>query len=374
MTRVVYLFTSLGSASHDQVAWSAKDKSNNASALSMKTEGFTYMWNKLIENKVVDEVLSVVESNRGPGSIFLGKNHTCLVIPHINQLKPLLRDNDIIVARGGFRPWPPLLKEMNDTGHWVLFYRAASNRAGWPYWDIVLDDLIDHHLCEVGQPRLHFQFNKPVPPELFFYRPEVPKKYDILINASHIHDKKGQWRAINAAIAYQKAFKENLSICLPGGWYKGTETNQIQKRIKDYGLNVAIPGMVSRLELSKLFAQSKLYIHLGGAGQNDRGALEAMACGVPVILANTQFHAPFLYKDPKFSALVKDPNNFRDVAETIRKCLKGWWHPQRASDTADYYRWANGVYEVVLPQMTKLLEYCMTHPVNRAKIMEMYGL
>jgi len=371
MARIVYIYTSLGNSPTPHWPWDIEKASTNPNARNLPDEGFFYMWNRLIEKKVIDSCLSVVESSKGSGQICYSDKHLCVVMPHIDHLHELLRDGDIIVPRGGFRPWPPFLEKMNKQKRGVLFYRAATHRLKWPYWDVVLDDLLDKPV-RFGE-RLHFPFNKPIVPNLFPFRPEVKRDFDLIINASHIHDKKGQWKAINALIAYRQKFGKHLRACLPGGFYGGVETRQIQNKVRQHGLDVSIPGMVPRAALSHLFSRSKIYIHLGVAGQNDRGVMEAMSSGCPVILANTQFHAPFQYKDPRYCKVTANQHDAFVVAQEIHEMLEKWT-PEWAEATAKYYQSENGVENVVLPKMEKLLNYCIRHPVDREAILKEYGV
>lgn len=358
--RIVYLFSSIHNAGVD-APWSIRSQSKNDLALFLMTEGWHLLWQKLIERGAISGCLCVVESNRSPGRLDYGSNHYCIIMPHIDHLDALIEEGDIILARGGFRPWPPFLKRMNDQRRWVWFYRAATNRGPWPFWDVVLDDLIPKSVQ--GRGRLYYAFNKPIRPDLFYYR-EVPKVYDVIINASHIHDRKGQWKAINALIAYRNKYGKSLKAVMPGGFYRGFETRQIQEKVRKHGLDVEIPGMVPRDRLSEYYSQSKLYIHLGAAGQNDRGPLEAMACGCPIILGNPKFHAPFLYADKRFCTVVRNQLNPYSVAEEIQQALSRW-SVEGSVAASNYFEGHNSLENAVIGQFEKLIKFCSENPVDR---------
>ena len=61
---------------------------------------------------------------------------------------------------------------------------------------------------------------------------------------------------------------------MPGALRRSTQT---LKMINDpvYANEIVTPGRISKPELNSLYAQCKLFIHLGTVGQNDRSVLEA---------------------------------------------------------------------------------------------------
>lgn len=354
--RLVYFFTSLGNGTA-----SGREHINptsNSSATGLETEGFWYLWKILVDRKILDEVLIVVESARSPGIRRWTENFEVRVVPHIDDSEHLLRPNDVIFARGGFRSWFPFLGRMNEAKRWVLFYRAASNRLKWPFWDIVIEDLTDKSF-EFGG-RLHYRFNKPIHPGIFNFRDRTVRDIDVMFHASHIHDKKGQWKCVDAAIAYRKMYGESFVAVMPGSFYGGAKTREAYDKLKLENLPIYVPGMIPRKDLTNWMNRCKLYIHLGGAGQNDRGNLESMLCGCQQIIGTPSCHPPFVYEHKGISRVVLD-HKPEIVALNIRQMLEDW-EPNFPLEVADYYQKENGM-EVAVGQMKVLVEFIKRYPI-----------
>jgi len=356
--RAVYFFTSLSNAS-EPIRWNPKSETKNPSAAGLETEGFWYLWKVLVERRILDEVLVIIESARSPGVKKWREDYLLYVVPHINQAEVFLRPDDIIFARGGFRSWFPFLGKMNESKRWVLFYRAATNRGKWPFWDIVLEDLTGKSF--VLEDRLHYRFNKPINPEVFKFRDRSGRDIDTMFHASHIHDKKGQWKCVDAAIAYKEIFGKHLHAVMPGGFYGGVKTREAYHKIHKHELPIWVPGMVSREDVNRWMNRCKLYIHLGGAGQNDRGNLESMACGCQQVIGNPQFHPPFVYENPEISEVVLNTQNPEEVAKVVHNMLARW-KPSIPPKVAEYYQRQNGI-EVAVRQMEVLFNLIKRYPV-----------
>jgi len=166
--RLVYIYVSNGSADVNNIPkWNPDVLSQDPFTLLFPEEGFCYLFKKFIQERLFDEILIAIESSRSPGMFYISQGISGIVVPHINELKKFMRDDDILWARGGWRSWFPFLQEWHDKGRWLLFYRAASNRGAWPFWDIVLDDLKTQ--CDQdGIGRFYYPINKPINPDIFF--------------------------------------------------------------------------------------------------------------------------------------------------------------------------------------------------------------
>jgi len=371
MLRVKYLFTSVGSAGHpipfDENATLPPDLIKD-----FVSEGFCYMWSRMLDLGIVDDVEVVMESARFPGLYEFTPKFRFRVVPHINQFFKHIEPDDIIFVRGGFKSWFPCLQQWKKEQKWVLFYQAATNRGVWQFWDVVFNDLVSENGKD-RYGRFHLAFKKPTHPS-FFKPMEIPRDFDICVGASHIHDKKGQWKVIRAIQAYERRYGKALNAVMPGRMYHGTSTNLMVEDIQAGKVSrLTMPGMVSRLEVGKILNRSKLFVHVGGAGQNDRGVLESMACGTPVMLANTQYHAPFTFKTP-LSFVTLNSLNPEALAVDIHNALEVCTEERRV-EVKRYFEDESSVEAVILPAMWRLFKFLRANPkADREALWREYGV
>jgi len=380
--RLVFLFTQQGAAGADAV-YDQTVKSINHFAVGtggLKSEGYMWLLHRMVETKVVDEVVIFIESNRYPGvaSIFGIPIH---VVPHINNINAFLKPDDVIWVRGGFRSWHEWLVPKKGK-HWLLLYGANTGRERWLFWDIIFRDTSDINSID-KRGRLHVEFHKPINPNIF-YPNKSSIEYDVCIGASHVHDKKGQWKTIKAIIAYERLYSTKLKCVLPGRIMKGVHTNAIRKDITDFNLNVTFTGMVDRHKMNEIYNQSGLFVYLGGGGQNDRGPLEALSCGTPIIICNPSRHHSVVCTYDQVSCVSKDSMDWDTVAHEI-----GLMFEKREEDTKAqthaYFEKENGIENVCLPEMKLIFDVirankkptlkaqeeilrCMEHKSNGVKV------
>jgi glycosyltransferase involved in cell wall biosynthesis len=345
--RLVFFYTQYGPADCTKnVVWNPHAKTENFYATEiggLRSEGYMWLLKRLKETKVFDDILIIIESARSPGSTTI-EGIPCLVVPLIRFVHEFLLPDDIIWIRGGFRSWYTELEKFKANNQWLLLYGANTGRERWSIWDVIFSDYAtENRIDRLG--RLWTKFNKPTRPDIFF--PEERETiYDVCVGASHIHDRKGQWRTIKALNAFKLAHKRNLRAIMPGRFMRGGESSYIQANVGSWGLDVVCPGMVNRPQLREYFNQSKLFVYLGESGQNDRGPHEALACGTPIIIANPRYHQPEIYNNP--FCRIANNRDFDSAASTIREALA----PCDRKEVAAHYRKINGAEEVVLPKMS----------------------
>lgn len=355
--RLVHLFFSHGAAPADsRPPWNPKQPCNDK-WLDHQSEGTHYLIRRMLEEKIIDDVLFIIESNRGPGRIDFKDGIKGYVVPEISYVNDFMRDDDVIWIRGGFRSWHNFIVD-NHIDKWKLLYAANTGRERWPWWDVVFDDLkpinqkpyMDQHM------RAFLHWEKPINPTVFYPISPMIREYDVCIGASKVHDKKGQWRTINALLAYQQKYGKQLKCIFPGGGGHGKHTNDAMNMIKV--LDVETPGFVSRKELNTIYNQSKLFVHLGTGGQNDRGPLEALQCGSSVLIGYPRRHGTIVRFLGKIARDMDDPMK---TAVDIHNAL-GLCNGVTRMNTAATFEKHSGAENYALPLMKRLFGFFREHP------------
>lgn len=369
--RVVFLYTSDGRGGEGAKPYwdrSVESKNHFVGIHGLQTEGYFHMLLKLKEMEVIDDLIIFIESNRHPGSKIIS-GVQCYVVPKIEWVEDFLQEEDIIFVRGGFRGWyDPFLLKMKKQKRWLILYAANTGRQRWTIWDIVLSDLNTVHAFD-KRGRFWLLFQKPINPEIF-YKMDIERDIDVCIGASKIHDKKAQWRVIDALIEHKKVTCKDLKCIMPGHLrYRGKETPQIVPKINKYNLDVEQPGFVDRYDLNKIYNRSKVFVYLGNSGENDRGPLEATSVGCPTILGGTTRHAPFLRTNEHGIGVSLRPTNPGVVAYEIEKMLAR--HDENLRyHVASYFNIHNGFDSVVMHNMKKLFGLIRENPIPNIEILK----
>jgi len=318
----------------------------------LETDGITYMFRKMIEAGIIQDCLCIIDNytTKKAVSVNLAPNLNCMMVNGIEQTKNILKNNDIIFIRGGFKPWIPFIETLIKNKHWILFYGANTGNERWPYWDIILDDLGGRTHIDI-KGRLVYEYIKSVNEEIF-YATHEKRIYDVMIGSSYIHDRKGQWRIIDAIIGYEKKYGVKLKCVLPGSFRKGVETQHIHDKVLTHKLDVNMISMVTRKELAKYYNQTKLMIKLGG-GQNDRSLIEAMACGCQVSLQLEGRSSPYISKHAYCSA-ESNAKLISIIHEAVNKVKP---YPYIIT----YHNKHAGI-NVVLEQMSRLFKFFNSNP------------
>jgi glycosyltransferase involved in cell wall biosynthesis len=305
----------------------------------------------------VEHVYAFIDSRYSIGDINITNDFTLKVIPNINEVLDYVEFGDIVWVRGGFKSWLSVLRKLRDRReNWILFYRANTNRGGWPFWDIVLNDLISRP--KKARSRLHIPYTKPV--NEYVFRAIIPSriKYDIMIGASHIHGRKGQFRAVEALMRYEQKYGRRLSAVLPGGWIRSRHNDRIHELVSKKRVDVDLIGHKRRGCLAKIMNTCSLFVHAGPGGQNDRGVLEALRCGIPAVIKDPKRYTPALMNDTRY-VTVCNSDKVDDWVEAIHVALM----KPAAWESFDLYRrelamWYNnnnGLYTVALPKLDTLI-------------------
>jgi glycosyltransferase involved in cell wall biosynthesis len=178
-----------------------------------------------------------------------------------------------------------------------------------------------------------------------------------MIGASHIHKKKGQIYTIRALKEFHNLYGWSPKSIIPGGFIRCIHNQEIKEATDNPKLNIYAAGALQRPELALAMNRSRFFIHAGPGGQNDRGTLEAMACGCSPIIANSKSAAPFL------SQVVHTVDNVNPIhlARYLYELLSLSLPVPRAQVVNEYQRY-NGCLVQSIPQLKHLLKFISANP------------
>jgi hypothetical protein len=317
--KMLFLFMSRGSAPPNSTPddWNPTHPCSKSYIDDFHREGYFVLLQRLVDDGTIDDLKIVFESGVQPGTAdwVKGKNVYCMVAPEIRFVEKYIEDDTVIWVRGGFKHWHDWLLKYKGK-NWLVLYAANTGRQRWKWWDVVLDDTDeDHSLDKHG--RYTYPFIKPIDDD--FYAPQdLLPRYDVMIGSSHVHDKKGQWRGVKVIEAYQRMFNDTLTAVVPGAFRRSAKTTEMLRRVNlDRDLFVDFPGHLNKKDLLKIYNRSRIALFLGSHGQNDRGPLEAAACGNRIILGSPKYHSPRL-RDPVISIVPKGVDNYEEIARILR--------------------------------------------------------
>ena len=335
---------------------------------SLPTEGYFWLLKNMVKDRTVDSAQIVIVSGTHAEFEFEEEGMSGVSVRTLRDVHSLLLPGAIIWCRGGWKAWYEALASWYGK-YWLLMYAANTGRQKWPIWDVVFDDL-ERKQCLDGRGRFSLPWTKPTNPDLFYNMGVIDKRpWDICIGASHIHDRKGQWKVIDALIEHKRLTGRVIKCILPGAIRRGVQSNLIAEKIKQHGLAVDVVGMLPREKMCKVFNYSKLFLHMGGHGQNDRGPLEAMRCGCPVMIETPARHAPVVYECPD-NAVTKVANDPVKLAVEIEARLSSDLDAARLR-VSEYYEKVNGV-DVCLAEMDQLFAFLRLHSKPDTKALAEY--
>lgn len=368
--KLIYMFTSDGCASPEAVVkWDRNAQAENHFLNQLaESEGFFYMIQRMIEEKTIEACDIYVDTMRGHhGWLQMGAGIRGFAIPHVMDIQ--YEPEDVFLVRGGFKPWYPFLTELfKKRENWILFYRANTDRGRWPFWDVTLDDLSAR--AYVAGDSLRIAFKKPTSPLVFSYKNTNSRKFDVCVGASHIHDRKGQWRVVKAA-SLLRSKKIELKLIMPGRSIGGFQTLEMFRQIEREKLDIVMPGMVPRFEVANILNKTKLFVNMG-SGQNDRGVLEAMCCGAPVMVAQPRYFSSFVQQCPTTS-VCRDSDNIELLAEDIAAAVHSYT-AEKSEETVAWHERHCGM-RVVLDQMRFLFQILRRSPMpSRPYVIKEWGL
>lgn len=350
--KVVFLFMSKSSAAPYSTTtndWLWEDAGKEYDRHN--DECYFMMFKDLLDAEIISDLKVFFESGINPGRANFVPGADNFVVPEIRLINSYIDDDTVIFVRGGFKHWHDMLLDRKGK-NWLITYAANTGRDKWTWWDVVFDDLnmqnnIDRH------GRYHFPFIKPVNEEIFAPMAGT-KKYDICIGASNIHDKKGQYLGVKLIKTFHEIYGYYPTAVMPGALRRNTHTNQM---IQDpvFQNEVHSPGILDKKNLAKVFAESKIFLHLGGGGQGDRSVLEAHACGIPVVIKSPRRHSPLLKEDCKSTFIFPENESLYTWAIRLKLILEEYSAGDIAQNYAVYQK-RMGNENIVKPMLAKFFK------------------
>jgi len=322
------------------------------------SDGYHELFRHLVESKVVDKISAYwieLRSNRKV-THFKSDNYEVASFPRIEDVD--IGPEDIVWIRGGWKNWIPRIEEWNKNKQWLLYYGANTGHERWPYWDIVLNDTTFLQ-GEDTRNRYWLPFQKPIA-DMFSYK-KARLKYDVCLGSSHIHRRKGQYHSFEIIKKYKELFGADLN-CVMLGNFRSKESGTAKMKVEvAQHPNIRTPGFLPREEVAEYLYKTKVYMHMGGGGQNDRSVLEAGLCGCHLMLASAKNHPPWIDSDPAIVYVAGKNLDYAQAAKRLHNIL-----PQATSSRkehiARHFSRKNGMIETVVPLFRDLFEFIRANP------------
>jgi hypothetical protein len=329
----------------------------------LQTDGHYALMQNLVARGLVDSVKIVMENYAQNEQVnVLKADPKFRVESHKNISTVMTAPGDVIWVRGGWKPWIPWIEERQTT-NWFMYYGANAGHNSWPWWDVILNDLQEGY-SPSKYGRLVWHYRKPVSPE--FMNLNIAPKYDVIVGASHIYDRKGQYRILPIAKKFKKITGRDLRVVMPGCWYsreKKTEAMKAEMREGKWP-NIHMPGWLPRAKMVEVYNSAPVFYAATCGGQGDRCVMESGTCGCRQIIGTSKPHAPYTYRRPDFAFVPSHEDAFDEIAEYLASPSV-----TERDEVAGYFR-RNGGQEAAMATLKPLL-YHFKRPKDRETLKEL---
>ena len=319
----------------------------------MKTDGHFPLMRALKNAGLVDSVRLVMETGREYHETVEPGVEIETLRGGIDSLK--LDRGEVVWIRGAWKSWLPWI-ERHRYDHWFIYYAANTGHAPWPYWHVILDDETGLNRIENGK-RLWFNYHKPIHDIFHVPVSNIEPEYTLCLGASHIYDRKGQYRAFEVMKTYHRLYGIKLRCLMPGKFYSHERhTEAMRAELKDWP-NVEMPGFVDRADLRNLLHKCQYFLHLNNTGQGDRGPMEAGCCGCNLILGATKHHHPYTYAPESHTKLMPEMDDYETIARYVHDNV-----PAARADIAAHFQANSSITGYVVPVFRTLFQIFRENP------------
>lgn len=111
----------------------------------------------------------------------------------------------------------------------------------------------------------------------------IADKEVVLLNVSELEQRKGTWRVIEALPYVRKKFPKIRYLILGKGEYQAS----LEKRVEELNLRDCVKFLGTTTDLVSFYSAADIFIMLPDHEANSIASHEAMACELPLIVANT---------------------------------------------------------------------------------------
>lgn len=331
------------------------------------TDGHYALLRALQKTDLVDEVEIILNNYAVPSRLLHAEPGL-----RVHSLKEIdefeTRPGDVVWIRGAWKPWIPWIEKAADVHKcWLIHYSANAGHHQWPWWDAILWDLAAGN--KIGrESKLWWHYRKPVCPE-FRIMPEVEQEYDVCCGASHIYDRKGQFRILPICHEFKKLTGRDLRVIMPGAFYSREKKTEAMKAEMKAGKwpNIFVPGWLTREGMIRVYNMAHVFYAATCGGQGDRCVPESGACGARQIVGLPKNHPPYAYETP-IAFVPEHQDDFSGIARHLFETLEGS-APDREA-ISDYFRQESSV-ETAIDYLRPLLEHMRDNPKNRETLKEL---
>lgn len=330
----------------------------------LKTDGHYGLMHELVRRGVVDKARIIMQGYAQHGVDILEDRGGVTIESHEQMETVVPGPGDVIWVRGAWKSWLPWIQQY-AAAHWFLYYAANAGHQSWPWWDVILYDLADGNRLGTGGT-LWWHYRKPISPE--FENRNLQTKYDVCVGASHIYDRKGQYRILPIAKEYKKLTGNDLRIVIPGRYYSRERQTEAMRAEINAGAwpNIFVPGWMPRAEMVDIYNSAKYFYAATCGGQGDRCVPESGTCGCRQIIGLSKNHPPYAYANPLITYTPPDPDDF----EAIARFLAEDRNDLSRSVVADYFARESGM-DRVIQTFEPVLTHFRTHTKNRDTLKEL---
>jgi len=283
----------------------------------LKTDGHYGLIHELVRRGIIDSARIIMDNYAVDGVHVLEDQGGVTIESHhsLDTVEP--QAGDVIYVRAAWKPWIPWIEKYLPD-HWIMHYDANAGRKAWPYWDVELFDLNEEN--KIGQGgKLWWHYRKPISPEFKNLDLPEPSQFDVCVGASHIYDRKGQFRILPIAKKFKKLTGRDLKIVMPGCYYSHERQTQAMRAEINDGKwpNIWMPGWLPRAEMVEVYNSAKFFYAATCGGQGDRCVPESGTCGCRQIIGLPKNHPPYAYSNPLISYIPPHQDDFEAIARYL---------------------------------------------------------